>query len=302
MGAVNRRARPTRLDLVAERPRRRRPEPPVPMRSASAARILLGKNDSSRALAGPTRRRRVQGPPMSPATPTLRKAVLNFATPPSTPGRRRAAQPKPGTGARAVHRRHRDRRHLVQQRGDAEVMLASGTLAGTLPRGGRCLEVSARTERAGPAPVTTSTLIDGSAGDNATSASCASRTIRLVIPFMRSGRSRVRVARPSAVSEPDGLEVGHVRRRSGARGGTSPGGASAEDEVRRQPLGSPAGSRSSSRAQDLAEHRLDLDAGEAAPRQKCGPPPPKATWSLGVRPTSRRSGSANAARSRLAAP
>ncbi len=37
-----------------------------------------------------------------------------------------------------------------------------------------------------------------------------------------------------------------------------------------------------------------------APRQKWGPPPPKAMWLLGVRPMSNRSGSAKTVSSRLA--
>ena len=37
-----------------------------------------------------------------------------------------------------------------------------------------------------------------------------------------------------------------------------------------------------------------------APRQKCGPGPPKPRWSFGVRPRSKRNGSSNTAASRLA--
>ena len=72
------------------------------------------------------------------------------------------------------------------------------------------------------------------------------------------------------------------------------------DEVRPQAPHRPARRRSGRRSSSWSNiTRISMRA-RLAPRQKWGPPPPKATWGLGSRPMSKPSGSANTVSSRLA--
>jgi hypothetical protein len=74
----------------------------------------------------------------------------------------------------------------------------------------------------------------------------------------------------------------------------------AVDEVRREVRRLARDLEVGQTAKQLAEHDHDLAARELRARQKCGPGPPKPTWSFGVRVTSNRSGAANMASSRFA--
>ena len=65
-------------------------------------------------------------------------------------------------------------------------------------------------------------------------------------------------------------------------------------------LGSPASSMSGRRSTIWRIVALISARARLAPRQKCTPPPPKVTWSFGVRAMSKVCGSANTSSSRLA--
>ncbi len=89
-----------------------------PIRSASSASTRSPRNSSSRALAGPTACVSTQALPWSPELPTRRKAVTKTAERGGVAQVARARERQAGSGARAVDRRHGERRHRVQQLGD----------------------------------------------------------------------------------------------------------------------------------------------------------------------------------------
>src|SRR5271166_253713 len=64
--------------------------------------------------------------------------------------------------------------------------------------------------------------------------------------------------------------------------------------------GSPATSTSGSNSNSSRKKVFSSSRASAAPRQKCGPPPPKVTWGFGSRPESKRFGSSKTFSSRLA--
>ena len=117
----------------------------------------------------------------------------------------------------------------------------------------------------------------------------------------RSGR----VARPGPIHASVDADPTGPRAQLAGRMRSQVMGSSAKPSMRLEftrgkSSGSPSTRRPSKRVRICSNMIRASSRARLAPRQKCGPPAPKATWSLGSRVRSSASGSANARSSRLA--